>query len=306
MRPSSALLRPKLARAMKPRPTRLAIPLLLALTCALGCQSPTTPSPLRDQSYAQRGELELLADVHRPASSVPAPAVILVHGGSWTRGTRGRMERIARAMAEHGFVAVNIEYRLAPEHPYPAPLEDVLAAVCWVRRNAGRLRVDPGRIALWGYSAGAHLSALAASRPQALHPLDVRADADPSVQACVLGAGPSDLRRFGDLWPIRRFLGGTPSERPRVVEAASPVLSVHAKSPPTFLYHGRDDWVVDVQHARALRDALTAQKVPVQLLETERGHLTQLVCPENVLPQAITFLDRWLGLAGRKRALGAR
>lgn len=274
--------------------------LVLALTCAVGCQSATTPPPLRDQLYAQRGELELLADVHPPASAAPAPAVILVHGGSWARGSRGRLEPIAEAVAEHGYVAVNIEYRLAPEHTYPAPLEDVLAAVCWVRRNAERLGVDPQRIALWGYSAGAHLSALAGSRPEAL---DLEAwvhGEDATVQACVLGSAPTDLRRFGDARAVRRFLGGAPSEHPERVEAASPVFAVHDATPPTFLYHGRDDWVVGVEHSHDLRDALAAREVPVELVETSRGHLTQLICPGEVVGDALAFLDRWLGVAAER------
>lgn len=278
----------------------LQVALCLALVSCLGCQSPNA-GVLRDQSYARRGEAELLADVHRPLSAESAPAVILVHGGSWARGSRSRMDRIAAAVAEHGFVAVNIEYRLAPEHPYPAPLEDVLAAVRWVRRNAARLGVDPRRIALWGYSAGAHLSALAGSRPEGTNPSDPRRNEDARVQACVLGSGPSDLGLLGDVRPVRRFLGRPPAEIPEVVRAASPVFAVHSKSPPTFLYHGRDDWVVDVEHSRVLCDALAEAGVPVQLVETARGHLTQLICPDEIIAQALVFLDRWLvaPLAGR-------
>jgi acetyl esterase/lipase len=280
----------------------LQVAVAVALASSLGCQGPNAPAPegrahaslLRDLSYIRRGEVELLADVHRPASADTAPAVILVHGGSWARGSRRRMDRIAAAVAEHGFVAVNIEYRLAPEHPYPAPLEDVLAAVCWVRRHAARLRVDPRRIALWGYSAGAHLSALAGSRPEATNPNDVCGSEDARVQACVLGSGPTDLRRLGDIGPVRRFLGGPLAEIPQVVKAASPVFAVHSESPPTFLYHGRDDWVVSVEHSRALRDALAAVDVPVQLVETARGHLTQLICPDETIAHALAFLDRWL------------
>lgn len=257
----------------------------------MGCQSAPGPEPLRDEVYARRGELELLADVHRPSSGEAAPAVVIVHGGSWARGTRGRMERVARAVAAHGFVAVNVEYRLAPEHPYPEPLQDVLAAVAWVRGNAARLGVDPRRIALWGYSAGGHLSALAASRPGDLDPSDGE---DARVQACVLGSAPSDLRRFGGARAVARLVGGPPLELPLIVRAASPLFAVHAESPPTFLYHGRDDWIVGVEHSQDLRDALAAEEVPVRLLETPRGHLTQLICPENVLAEALAFLDAHL------------
>lgn len=283
-------------------PRTLRVLALLAVLFCAGCQAPAPVELLIDEPYARRGEVELLADVHRPAGATSAPAVLLVHGGSWARGTRWRMKRIAEAVAAHGFVAVNIDYRKGAEHPYPEPLQDVLAAVCWVRKNAARLGVDPRRIALWGYSAGGHLSALAGSRPEATQAADAGALAIAPVQACVLGSSPTDLALFGDLRPIRRFLGGSPSALPLVTRAASPVHAVHSKSPPTFLYHGRDDWVVSVEHSRALHQALVEAEVPSQLVETPRGHLTQLVCPDAVIEQALAFLDRWLVEPQRRRA----
>ncbi len=249
---------------------------------------------LRDVPYAQRGEVELLADIHVPASAKVSPAIVLVHGGSWARGNRRRMERIAAEAVKRGFVAVNIEYRLAPEHRYPAQLEDVLAAVCWVRRNADRLRIDPQRIAVWGYSAGAHLSVLAASRPEAASPNDDCPSDLARVQACILGSTPADLRRFGDVRSVRHFLGGSPSEIAEVYEDASPILAVDAQNPPTFLYHGRADWVVDIEHSRELRSALEAAGVPVQLVETNRGHFSQALFSEEATGHAFDFLDRWL------------
>ncbi len=249
---------------------------------------------MRDVAYAQRGGVELLADIRLPTTAEASPAILLVHGGSWTRGSRRRMERIAVRAVKHGFVAVNIEYRLAPEHQYPAPLEDVLAAVCWVRRNADRLHVDPQRIALWGYSAGAHLSVLAASRPESANPNDDCPAKLARVQACILGSTPADLRRLGDVRTVRHFLGGSPSEIAQVYEAASPILAVDSENPPTFLYHGRADWVVDIEHSRELRNALEAAGVPVQLVETNRGHFSQALFPEEAIEHALDFLDLWL------------
>jgi acetyl esterase/lipase len=272
----------------------LLVLVVLPLLLGAGCQSSPEIDLLKDQAYATRGEVELLADVHRPASAERAPAVLLVHGGSWARGSRWRMQQIAEAVAEHGFVAVNIDYRKGAEHPYPEPLEDVLAAVCWVRKNAARLGVDPRRIALWGYSAGGHLSALAGSRPEVTRPGDVGDLGVAPVQACVLGSSPTDLARFGDARAVRRFLGATPSTIPLITRAASPLHAVHSQCPPTFLYHGRDDWIVGVEHSRLLHEALQAAEVPSQLVETSRGHLTQLVYPDEVIDQALAFLDRWL------------
>lgn len=274
--------------------------ILLVFTCTSACvagrepTAATTRDTDRDLAYATRGDEKLLADVHRPEGNGPWPAVVLVHGGSWARGDRRRMERVARKLVERDYAAINIEYRLAPEHRYPTQVEDVLSAVCWTRSNATRLNIDPERIALWGYSAGAHLSVLAASQRGF-------ADGDPAcsgemahVQACIGGSTPSDLRRFGDIRPIRDFLGGSPDEIPATYAAASPILAVSADHPPTFLYHGRSDWIVDIDHSRRLHDRLKAAGVRTELFENDYGHMSQAFVAEEPIDRAIDFLDQSL------------
>jgi acetyl esterase/lipase len=246
----------------------------------------------RDISYYD-GDPRRVLDVHRPESVEALPAVILVHGGSWSRGNRRRMQRVAEKAVERGYAAVNIEYRLAPENRYPAQLADVLAAVCWVRTHAGGLGIDPDRIALWGYSAGGHLSLLAAARPE--WAAGSTCDGVPAeVQACVAGAGPTDLRLLGGAGPVRRFLGGSPEEISLVYEEASPLLAADSDYPPTFLYHGRNDWIVDVEHSRRMRDALQEAGVTVELFEIDGGHVSAARFAEEPINRAFDFLDRSL------------
>ncbi|MDG2333700.1 MAG: alpha/beta hydrolase [Myxococcota bacterium] len=247
----------------------------------------------RDLPY-HKDDPHRVLDLHRPQADGPLPAVILVHGGSWARGNRSRMERVADKAVERGYAALNIEYRLAPEHRYPAQLIDVLDAVCWVRANSEALDIDPDRIALWGYSAGGHLSLLAAARPD-LAAADSRcADVPATVQACVAGAGPSDLRLLGGARPVQAFLGGSPEEIPLIYEEASPLVAADSDFPPTFLYHGRDDWIVNVEHSRRMRDALGAAGVSVELFETGGGHISGARFEVEPLDRAFDFLDRSL------------
>ena len=247
----------------------------------------------RDISYHD-GDPRRVLDIHRPEAVEALPVVILVHGGSWSRGNRRRMQRVAEKAVERGYAAVNIEYRLAPENRYPAQLADVLAAVCWVRTHAGGLGIDPDRIALWGYSAGGHLSLLAAARPELATPGSWCADVAADIQACVAGAGPTDLRLLGDARPVQEFLGGSPEAISAVYVEASPLLAAHSDYPPTFLYHGRDDWVVDVEHSRRMHEALEASGVTVELFETDGGHMSTARFAEEPIERAFDFLDRSL------------
>ena len=270
------------------------------LVALSGCLSKREPADAHlDPTYIRRdvayGPLDAqIADIYLAKTKAPAPAVVLVHGGSWARGNRQRIQRVAVRAVERGYVAINIEYRLGPEHPYPQPEQDVLAAICWVRSQAASLGVDPQRIAVWGYSAGAQLGLVAAAEPSlaALSP-----DCSPQkavVQACVAGAAPTDLRRFGDAGPVQDHLGGSQEEVPASYEAASPVMLVSAAMPPVFLYHGESDWIVDVDHSRQLRDRLIELKIPVELVETEHGHFSQNLYADAALTRGFDFLDRWM------------
>ncbi|MFC0600497.1 alpha/beta hydrolase [Streptomyces palmae] len=99
--------------------------------------------------------------LYRPvAAAVPAPVVLDFHGGGFVLGSLDSEHRRALDLARRtGFVVVSVDYRLAPEHPFPAGLEDCYEALCWVVKNAAELGVDPGRLAVFGGSAGGGLAA---------------------------------------------------------------------------------------------------------------------------------------------------
>ena len=102
------------------------------------------------------------ADVAEPAGAGPHPVLVYLHGGGWCSGSPRSHRKLALRFAEAGFVVVNLGYRLAPEAPFPGPLEDCLFAIRWAARQAQRFDGDPARIAVAGDSAGANLAAAAA------------------------------------------------------------------------------------------------------------------------------------------------
>jgi acetyl esterase len=128
----------------------------------------------------------LCGDVAVPKGTGPHPVVIYLHGGGWAFGSPASFRKLGMQFAEAGYLAIILDYRLAPEHPFPAALEDTLFAIEWATDNARRWNGDGRRIAIGGDSAGANLalSALTSSAPE-LRSL---------VRAAVLFYGAFDLR----------------------------------------------------------------------------------------------------------------
>lgn len=122
-----------------------------------------TPSPALDQVID--GQLPgpagaLPYRLYRPRADGPLPVVASFHGGGWVFGGLDSHDHVCRATAHQaGALVVSVDYRLAPEHKFPAAFDDCLAATRWLRDNAGRLGGDAARLAVAGDSAGGNLAA---------------------------------------------------------------------------------------------------------------------------------------------------
>ncbi|HQR31956.1 MAG TPA: pectinesterase family protein, partial [Blastocatellia bacterium] len=137
-----------------------------------------------DIEYAQAGGESLKLDAFVPEGKGKFPAVIFVHGGGWSAGNRtGGNDPLFAPVAARGIAWFTISYRLAPKHNYPAPIEDVHAAIRWVKAHSAEFNIDPHRIALVGESAGGQIVAQAV----------VKADIDTQVAAAVPFYAPIDF-----------------------------------------------------------------------------------------------------------------
>lgn len=229
------------------------------------------------------------------------PAVVFVYGGAWVGGRPGQWARWSLAFADRGYVCVEPTYRLADTVTLREMVTDVKAAVAWVREHADALGVDPGRVAVAGHSAGAHLALLAALAPDEEETTPEGFDARPAVAAAVGVSGSYDLRgrdRDGpDATPDVDLVGGTGEERRRRLAAVSPVTRVDPGAPPTFLAHGRDDEVVPVSTTEQLADALRAADVPLETYLPEGADHVFLHSAwwiDDVMGRTRSFLDTHL------------
>lgn len=233
---------------------------------------------------------KLAADVYSPPGNGPFPAVLMVHGGGWTGRTRADMSGISREVAQRGFVVVNVSYRLAPQARFPAQLQDLQQALLYMRSHAAELHIKPDRIAAWGYSAGAHLAALAALTG----PGDALFLKGAHVQALVAGGTPVDVRYYPDGKLTNALMGESFSANSKLWQQASPISLVSKDDPPVFLYHGSLDFTVGVRNARAMYDALKAAGVPSELYVLRGLEHATTFFADRPVDHGVRFLDRYL------------
>jgi acetyl esterase/lipase len=159
---------PELATALRAQPFSVRSPDLQAVRAGLAQLAERwrinaqTPVAIEDRTVAGAADHPALkVRLYRPAEvDAPLGTLLWIHGGGYTLGTADMSDRMQADMALAGkCLIVSVDYRLAPEHPYPAAIEDCYAALKWLVSNAGALGVDPDRIAIGGQSAGGGLAA---------------------------------------------------------------------------------------------------------------------------------------------------
>lgn len=262
----------------------------------------------RDVAYATRDGQALRYDVAWSEAGAPAPLVLLLHGGSWTGGSRASLHDEMRALARRGYTAATVQYRLtqSPRNVFPAAAADVRCALRTLRRRAGQYHIAPDRVAAMGYSAGGHLASLLGVGADVgeldAAPCDAGGE-EVRVQAVVSYAGPQDLRVNGPYTAeqaaiVTNFLGVFPGDDPGIARLASPIAHVSAGDPPFLLLHGNDDPLVPVAQARRMADALRQVGSPATLMELRGvGHgFVGLAASDDATVRCTVdaFLTRWL------------
>ena len=217
---------------------------------------------VRDVAYGPLARHRL--DVWRTSTTPSgAPVIFYIHGGAWTFGDKREQGRpMLHEFVERGWVAVSCNYRLAPRHPWPAQIEDVVRTLAWIKRNVHDYGGDPERVVVSGGSAGGHLAALVAlaGDDEAWHPDDVGEMPDLSVRGAipfygVLEMTGDETHWHGLGWGLRRLLEGRVVQRPFVghealYESLSPHHRIHEAAPPFLVIQGSNDTLVDVNVAR--------------------------------------------------------
>jgi acetyl esterase len=238
-------------------------------------------------------------DVCKPAdaatSSVnngPRRAVISVHGGSWREGDKASLHwrSVCEWLASEGFVAFSVNYRLAPQHPFPAAISDVRTVIEWLRQpaQADAYGYDPALIGAFGGSAGGNLVSLLGT--EGTGPVGEGS----RVAAVVELSGPIDLTTAGDY--IAEFaqhqleyLGCRDYDRCPTARQASPVNSVDASDPPFFVGHSRDEFI-PITQAETLVDALEGAGVETVYVDVPGELHSIALLSDELRAQIVEFL----------------
>lgn len=218
----------------------------------------------KDLVYDTVGERALKLDLYFPATppATAAPVLVFIHGGGWSGGDKRDYAIYCNKFAGLGYVVASIGYRFAQEAVFPAAVQDVTAAVAWLREHAVSRGGDPARMAVIGGSAGGHLSLMAAyawDSPE-FHRVAPPEGLPSPIRAVVDLYGPTDLTQpvAQEASQVIRFLGKRYAEAPEVFKQASPITHLDASDPPTLIIQGTLDNVVPPEQSDLLAERLKA------------------------------------------------
>jgi len=230
----------------------------------------------KDIEYSRVGE-RVAMDIARPrAGGAGRPAVIAIHGGGFRAGKREGYLPLIEKLAARGYVAATVSYRLAPKHQFPAPVEDVKAAVRFLRANASRYGIDADRICATGGSAGGHLALFLGLTAGVAEFEGSGPNLDQSSRvSCVVNYyGPTDFTQsYGksvdaaEVLPL--FLGGDLDHARAEHVRASPLNWVTPKAAPVLSIHGTKDRYVAFEHSVWLTSRLRSAGVEAETLGLE-------------------------------------
>jgi acetyl esterase/lipase len=203
-------------------------------------------------------------DVWRTSTTpTGAPVIFYIHGGAWTFGDKREQGRpMLHEFMARGWVVVTCNYRLAPRHPWPAQIEDVVRTLAWVKRNVADFGGDPDRVVVSGLSAGGHLAALVAlaADDPAWCPDDLADVADWSVRGAIPFAGVLEMTGDETHWHglgrgLLHLLEKRVVQRPyegheELYRSLSPYHRLREDAPPFLVIQGVNDTMVDVHVAR--------------------------------------------------------
>jgi acetyl esterase/lipase len=232
-----------------------------------------TLSPrLADITYCTMDGIPLKLDLYFPdQTNAPYQVLVYVHGGSFTSGDKRTGSGIIDipAMTGRGYAVAAVNYRLMPEHPFPAEVIDAKCAIRFLRAHAEEYNLLTEKIGIWGGSAGGHLAAMVGlTKDNPDFELGENLEHSSHVDAVVEMFGPTDLTQpMGWLQRLllRRAFGTDSPDDERLIQS-SPVQYVTLDAAPFLILHGEQDTAVPVEQAQVLYQALSDAQADATLV----------------------------------------
>ncbi|TWU08982.1 acetyl esterase [Symmachiella macrocystis] len=256
----------------------IALCLLLVPTIALADDSGLSITP--DVVYGHKDGLALTFDVFTPTHDANGVGILFMVSGGWYShwAPPEQMQGLFKPLTDKGFTVFAVRHGSSPRYGIPDAVSDVRRSVRFIRKNAGKYKIDPNRLGVFGMSAGGHLSLILGTTADEGNP----DDKDPvgrisdRVQAVVAFVAPTDLTIMVKDYPQRLpAYANFPALDLGMKEAEShsPLRYVTPDDAPTLLLAGAKDDLVPIDHSRKIQAEFDAKKIPNQLIEFENsGH----------------------------------
>lgn len=228
-----------------------------------------------DEVYTQVNDWDGRLDVYyNPKSTNPTPVILHIHGGGWNHGTKESQTGF-NLYFKAGFAVVNVEYRLVQVAPAPAAIEDIRAALHYIKVNAEKLNINPDKIVIEGGSAGAHLALMGGLlENNRIFDTNCKTKTDMKVAAIISNFAPSDfaalLNKSTLSNSLTKWLGNKYKDE-AFVASVSPITHIKKSSPPVFILHGNADKIVPYSQSVTLQASFEKAGVYNEFITVDGG-----------------------------------
>lgn len=261
---------------------------------------------IADIPYASINGQSLALDLHMPADVARPPLVVYLHGGAWRAGNKSEYPEF---LVARGYAVASVEFRSSTVAPFPGDVQDIKAAIRFLRAKAREYGYRADRIAVAGSSSGGHLAALIGTTngmKELEGAIGNSAGESSAVQAIVSWYGASNLMTIlAQSTPfglnvrepaLKLLLGGLPDEVPVLAKLASPVTHVGAGDPPAILLHGNQDRQMPVNQLLELEAAYRRAGLSVETMIVDgAGHGDKAFLAGEPAERVFAFLQRTIG-----------
>lgn len=249
---------------------------LLASTMLAEAQSGPTNLPSGtefsgDVAYVKGAHERQKLDIAYFKTGKPRPLLIWIHGGAFMTGDKAENHAIWPELITSGYAVATINYRLSGDARWPAQITDCKAAIRFLRAHAKDYNLAPGRIAVWGSSAGGHLAALVGTSGSAKKfDIGEHLNHSSAVSCSVDLFGPIDFEKMPQFTsptsPEARMWGRATSEALDLAREACPITYLTPNTPPILILHGNADGVVSISQSQIFDAAIKKAGAPGDLI----------------------------------------
>lgn len=224
-----------------------------------------------DVPYVKDAHERQKLDIAFSKKGAAHPLLVWIHGGAFMGGDKAENHAVWAELMKSGYAVATINYRLSGDAKWPAQITDCKAAIRFLRAHAKDYNIAPGRIAVWGSSAGGHLAALVGTSGAA-RKLDVGENLDQSsaVSCAVDMFGPIDFEKMPQFTspdsPEARMWGKATSDALDLAREACPITYLSKETPPILIFHGDTDGVVNISQSRIFDAAMKKAGAPGEFI----------------------------------------